>query len=51
MTNREETSIGIFEQDTNDDILCVWTFPGFISSLMISYLLLRNLCPNPIFVH
>lgn len=36
MANREDTAIGIFEQDTNDDILCVWNFPGIYLFLYFS---------------
>mmetsp|Transcript_23351 Transcript_23351/g.24004 ORF Transcript_23351/g.24004 Transcript_23351/m.24004 type:complete len:359 (-) Transcript_23351:59-1135(-) len=49
MSNREQTYVGIFEHDTNDDILCVWSFPGvpsIIQSLCIRRLTSDNSISN-----
>jgi hypothetical protein len=49
--NREETSVGIFEQDTNDDVLCIWTFPGLsLLILTTTQILVRHLSFASIFV-
>jgi hypothetical protein len=57
MAGREQVSVALLEHDSNDDVLCVWNYPGScimtypFRDLLIHSLFCRRIISNSVFVH